>query len=116
MCDFDAGDFDRWKWVEEKMRKARKDRVCDCCDARIPVGHHYVNHSSLTEYVEHQDWCLRCFEAMNEFGEAHHMRFVPGALEEFLSECVREDESPRWKQLLAQINTRRLASAEGVSP
>ena len=115
MCEI-YYDGDSWDAFTHSMRKARRQHVCMSCRATIAIGevYHYTSyvydHSAGSEKM-----CAECSRDRDEFGKAH--AFYPGArsFEEYLSECVAEDDEgdrAKWLPMLERLRARRVAAQE----
>lgn len=95
-----------------EVRAARKPWRCLCCGVAIQAGerHRYLFSVHDGDATEERS-CLACDASNQAFSDAHGVWLYPSALQEFLSECVvEEDRKSPWRSPLAGILRRKRAA------
>lgn len=100
----------------QTYRTARKAHECDACGGPIAPKDPYLDHFDVFEgEVSSQKICAPCTIVWNAFSKEHGGAPHPGSLIETLEECIgeRDDDSARWRPLLAGILKRWRTTAGG---
>jgi hypothetical protein len=116
MCEIDTYDVDEAAVWREAWVKARKERWCGACGARILVGDRYLKHFSVYDGSPHRAAvCLPCGEAHEAFGDEHNVHLAPpDSVDYELKECIQnsdeDDDAARWQAMLDALRARREAA------
>jgi hypothetical protein len=112
MCDVDF-EGGSWAWWSFTPREARKPHKCDACGTPIRPGEPYLDH----RHIHREDGmgagkaCAPCGLSIQAFGDSHNFWTSPDSIEEFLRDCVvDEDAKGGWRDHVAGIIKRRRAA------
>lgn len=117
MCDIDW-DGDRWSWFRQTPRTAKKEHRCGACGLPIRPGEPYLDHRHIDgDGISASKACAPCGITLVVFGDAHRFYTAPECIEEFIRDCViNEDEGKGgWRDDLAGIIRRRRAASRALS-
>lgn len=112
MCEIDW-DGGRWNWFINTPRVAKKEHRCGTCAMPIRAGDPYLDHRHIFDgRLNAAKACAPCAISLLSFGEAHNFYTSPDFLEEFLRDCVvNEDEGKGgWRDDIAGIVKRKRAA------
>jgi hypothetical protein len=115
-------------FVDNPVKKARKEHVCDCCHRTIAIGEPYIKHFSVFDGdVTAEKCCTQCHADRVEFSLPRgHAMCPPSGFEPMLLSCVDDmdldDEDTddiqlapsviraqdrRWRSMLLSLRARK---------
>lgn len=105
MCDLSIEErCDFWKVT---LRKSRRERTCECCGLPIFKGEHYQRVLTIYDaFPTVEIACLACAYDITVFGEEHRLFPLPSTFGDYLTECAREEDEPRWQTMVARWSER----------
>jgi len=109
MCSLDIEACPVWN---ERIRAARKEHVCDCCDRQIARGDVYLAHSHVFDgSASSEKMCAICTIVRDDFAAAHGITPMPSDTIFQIHECIQGERSNAWRIHLAILLRRRLGTA-----
>lgn len=114
MCDVDF-DYEPAGFVSTtRIKKARKDHLCNSCKNTIPTGASYLRVASAYDgRAFTEKMCEQCSEISDDFDSKHNFKAFPSALVDTLQHCVEQEEwdghketAEYWQSKIEEIHLR----------
>ena len=105
MCDLSSED--RCEFWKVTLRKSKRDRTCACCGLPVFAGEHYQRVLTISDgSASVEVGGLACAFDISVVGEEHRLFPLPSSFHEYLTECAREEEEPRWQAMVDRLEAR----------
>lgn len=109
MCDLGYDEDELVQAWIERVQRARRAHVCDCCGGAIAAGESYKRITTIADgFCSAEKECAACTAVMVKFKAAHSEWYSPAGMRDLVQECG-------WADWIWTDDGGRIPTAEGAA-